>query len=54
VAEAVQSADSLEDPMESSEETVVIDLSQEGPGGAAFDMSFFDEGGPAPIDGDIQ
>jgi len=54
VAEAVLSADSLDDPMESSEETVVVDLSQEGPGGAAFDMSFFDEDGPAPMDGDIQ
>lgn len=54
VAEAVQSADSLNDPMESSEETVVVDLSQEGPGGAAFDMSILDEDGPAPIDGDIQ
>ena len=37
-----------------SEETVIVDLSQEGPGGAAFDMSFFDEDGPTPIDGSIQ
>jgi hypothetical protein len=40
--------------MESVDNSDVIDLSQEGPGGAAFDMSILDEDGPAPIDGDIQ
>jgi len=33
---------------------VVVDLSQEGPGGSASDMGFLDEDGPTPIDGDIQ
>jgi hypothetical protein len=54
VVAAVQSADSLEDPMESADNPDVVDLSQEGPGGAAFDMSFLDEDGPTPIDGEVQ
>jgi hypothetical protein len=33
---------------------VVVDLSQEGPGGTAFDMSVLDQDGSAPIDGGIQ
>jgi len=44
IADAVQSAGSLDDPTGSDKE--VIDLSDEGPGGMNFDIIVLDETGP--------
>jgi hypothetical protein len=50
IADALQSADALNDPMESPEGNDMIDLSQEGPDGMAADRHFLDGEGPMPAE----
>jgi hypothetical protein len=48
IAEALQSAGSLDDPLESPDENGMIDLSQEGPDCMAADRHFLDGEGLMP------